>query len=710
MNPLNDISSIYLEEVMKPQIGKSQSKPIGGKVKKGETSEEASAKRVRQAVYDIRYRARREDVPLEQAFNQYSGKSGMTGPEKAAVKDKLGLGSGPAQSNEEYIKEEQRDKKYKVRVKDKTSGKSYVRYATREKINSLRSNPNISSVEMTGYGEPYEGERKKGNQTAKAKSGKGLDPVGKEDGDVNNDGKRDKTDKYLMNRRKAIGKAMAKEEYVDEIHKPAHGEVEVPDKNLKKLVSKAVKRIDADVDGDVDTNDPKSTEMGEFVPTPDGKGKLKTKIQRESYYNWREDLREVVDGEDKQIKEKKIKNKIIINPSLKEAIESLGGELLDVFEVNEIDYVIEEVYTELIQEGFSEDDVEYGIETALTTLDEGYYDSAVAASKAAAEKNKGEAPKKSLKDRVKSAAKKAIYGTARAVGKVAKAKAAAQAAPEKAKEKVQSYTDRIKKLAKSGYKSGRGPVDKKTTYRGAGVGRKEKIGEEIELQEKSTSVAQQQAAGAALAAKRGETDPATLKGASLQMYKSMSEKELRDFAKTKHEGLPEKKEVEEAVTQMPGRENNPPSGTTAKQDDVQRKQMLANKQKMLQKKMMLQRQQLQMQKQGRLPMGSTTEEVELDERTRYAKETGKDPQTGKPSEKGGSLGGDDRHSKVMRHMQKDLRKTGGLMSSRGKPIKPQGKKQEKGAKSYQGRTPVDRIKAQLAKKRAPKPDIGSRFD
>ena len=39
---------------------------------------------------------------------------------------------------------------------------------------------------------------------------KKLDPVGKEDGDVNNDGKKDSTDSYLMNRRKAIGKAMAK--------------------------------------------------------------------------------------------------------------------------------------------------------------------------------------------------------------------------------------------------------------------------------------------------------------------------------------------------------------------------------------------------------------------------------------------------------------------------------------------------------------------
>ena len=101
---------------------------------------------------------------------------------------------------------------------------------------------------------------------------------------------------------------------------------------------------------------------------------------------------------------------------------------------------------------------------------------------------------------------------------------------------------------------------------------------------------------------------------------------------------------------------------------------------------------------------------QIDERTRYAKETGKDPQTGKPSEKGGTLGGDDTHSKVMRQMKTSLRKTGGLMSSRGKPIQPQGKKKDPGAKGYQGVTPVDRIKGQLARKRAPKPDMGSRFD
>jgi hypothetical protein len=42
------------------------------------------------------------------------------------------------------------------------------------------------------------------------KEGKPLDPVGREDKDIDNDGDHDKSDKYLLNRRKAIGKAMGK--------------------------------------------------------------------------------------------------------------------------------------------------------------------------------------------------------------------------------------------------------------------------------------------------------------------------------------------------------------------------------------------------------------------------------------------------------------------------------------------------------------------
>lgn len=54
------------------------------------------------------------------------------------------------------------------------------------------------------------------------------------------------------------------------------------------------------------------------------------------------------------------------------------------------------------------------------------------------------------------------------------------------------------------------------------------------------SKAQQKAAGAALSAKRGETKVSELKGASKEMYDSMSESELEDFAETKREDLPDK--------------------------------------------------------------------------------------------------------------------------------------------------------------------------
>lgn len=53
------------------------------------------------------------------------------------------------------------------------------------------------------------------------------------------------------------------------------------------------------------------------------------------------------------------------------------------------------------------------------------------------------------------------------------------------------------------------------------------------------SKAQQKAAGAALAAKRGETKVSDLQGAAKEMYDTMSEAELEDFAATKHDGLPE---------------------------------------------------------------------------------------------------------------------------------------------------------------------------
>lgn len=182
---------------------------------KKEGSAKTPEKRVKQAIYDIRYRARREDLPIRQAYSQYMQNSSMSQLEKTAVKQKL-FGKGGMQAEDFHMEEFASDcvvnalykvfvegvqkeeepivltyveemetsehRKYKVRVTDK-NGKSYVRYADRAKISQLRSNPNIESVEMTGYGEPYEGEKKKGEQTAAALGG------GKAKKDYDHDGK-----------------------------------------------------------------------------------------------------------------------------------------------------------------------------------------------------------------------------------------------------------------------------------------------------------------------------------------------------------------------------------------------------------------------------------------------------------------------------------------------------------------------------------------
>ena len=64
-----------------------------------------------------------------------------------------------------------------------------------------------------------------------------LDPVGQEDADINNDGKVDKTDDYLKNRRKSVSKAI-KEEALQLVH--------VYDKDGKMYGTGSVEKVEGD--------------------------------------------------------------------------------------------------------------------------------------------------------------------------------------------------------------------------------------------------------------------------------------------------------------------------------------------------------------------------------------------------------------------------------------------------------------------------------
>jgi len=227
----------------------------------------------------------------------------------------------------------------------------------------------------------------------------GLDPVGKEDGDVNNDGKKDSTDSYLMKRRKAIGNAikgkMKKEEVenVEELYKGKHGQTEKQYQDSRSDAGKMVsgdskmsgskyaqgRRTGSDAGPQPAGGSQKPASQGKMdsgsrTDLQFRKAALKKKEMKETYSSWRQDLSEIMtdDIDSKPIKEKKnIKNSIKINPKLGESVEQLGGEILEMVEVDQFDGIVEEVFQDLLSEGYSEqnvrDAIESGIEEAKIT-------------------------------------------------------------------------------------------------------------------------------------------------------------------------------------------------------------------------------------------------------------------------------------------------------------------------------------------------------
>ena len=109
-----------------------------------------------------------------------------------------------------------------------------------EKMGSMK-NPAFEEVSVLrkgwteAYGSVYE---------------KKMDPVGQEDGDIDNDGDKDSSDKYLAKRRKAIGKAMKEGKMSDEDIKKRVGYTsdETRQKRLDKIKVKFMKKEETEVE------------------------------------------------------------------------------------------------------------------------------------------------------------------------------------------------------------------------------------------------------------------------------------------------------------------------------------------------------------------------------------------------------------------------------------------------------------------------------
>jgi len=165
-----------------------------------------------------------------------------------------------------------------------------------------------------------------------------LDPVGKEDSDIDNDGvPNTKKDKYLKHRRDVIKQEISTQKEAKEVKK----------------------WWDDDGDG-----------IGYEEGEVSGKFKKKKKV-KEGFSNWRDDLREVIDvvdhqDNDKEIVEKSVKNKIKINPSITEAIQNLGGELIEMMELDE-EFILETV--DISTEYFYEQGLnEYGLDILIEDM------------------------------------------------------------------------------------------------------------------------------------------------------------------------------------------------------------------------------------------------------------------------------------------------------------------------------------------------------
>jgi hypothetical protein len=532
---VSDLHEAYVTEILKPQLGKpGASSP---KSASGESSaatkdpQEQSVKRIRQAVYDIRYRSRREGIGLDQAFNQYMSHTSMSANEKTEVRDKLGIGPGASASSvkEEIVDEDAKAGEYYLRVVPKrgTGERPYTRRFDPNRLQDRQKRHKLQTrgikTYLTKHGQPYEGPSK---------------PSLDQDGDGDND-----FADVMSARMQASG--MSKD--------AANKKVENKPYNKKKKVS-------------------------------------------EEYSNWRQDLREIADeisnkGE-KEIKEKKVNNKIVINPEFKENTEILGGHILESFELNEeylnetanvaaeffyncglnengIDIVIEELgeekFTEFVfdlveeyflseeraakkrKSGKSYDEIKAEIdakEAARKKITADKTKNAVEKAKETQEPSSKKPTKQGIGGRIMSALK------SRAEKDIAARKEFMSAARETGKT-IRKAATHVGGVAREAGKGASGAV------KFTGAVAKELTKEELELQEKAESEQQQKLFGLALSVKRGETPRSEASAEVLKIVDTMSEKKIRDFAKTPHSEVPKKK-VNEAIANIPGRENTPP--------------------------------------------------------------------------------------------------------------------------------------------------------
>jgi hypothetical protein len=376
MNILNDISSVYLEQVVGEGITIQDFKKKRSAQKQKEKREAdkiAPTRRVGiHADKASPERAARHRVSMDPDFEGDDEKNypgGKLNPKKVRKAKALGE-LGESSHLEPDMKKRRENNEKAIEDMKKTKAHKDMVAAARKKLEEAKKKPMIKiqvPEKKLGYKVADIGpDGKENNVKTYGNYKEALDPVGQEDADIDNDGDTDKSDKYLHNRRKAVGKAIKK-------------------KNVK-----------------------------------------------EGFSDWRQDLSEVIGdvkknnkSEDVKVTEKAIKNKITINPTLGEAVEELGGTLLEMVEIEDadcilddlsesevfllsdklIEEVVKEFFFECIQEGYDAEEIENVLVESIDV--------------SAALLTEADDVKSDRLEKVKSAVKKVGKGLARGIGYVA---------------------------------------------------------------------------------------------------------------------------------------------------------------------------------------------------------------------------------------------------------------------------------------------------
>ena len=376
MNILNDISSVYLEQVVGEgiTIQDFKKKRSAQKQKEKRASEKTSPTRRAGIHKDSASpeRAARHRTNVDPDFEgnderNYPG--GKLRPNKVRKAKALGE-LGESSHLEPDMKKRRENNEKAIEDMKKTKAHKDMVDTARKKLEEAKKKPMIKiqvPEKKLGYKVADIGpDGKENNVKTYGAYKEALDPVGQEDADIDNDGDTDKSDKYLHNRRKAVGKAIKK-------------------KNVK-----------------------------------------------EGFSDWRQDLSEVIGdvkknnkSEDIKVTEKQITNKIKINPSLGEAVEELGGTFLEMVEIEDadcilddlsesevfllsdklIEEVVEEFFFECIQEGYDAEEIENVLVESIDV--------------SAALLTEADDIKSDRLEKVKSAVKKVGKGLARGIGYVA---------------------------------------------------------------------------------------------------------------------------------------------------------------------------------------------------------------------------------------------------------------------------------------------------